>query len=71
MNDTVERKTITVSPETFEMLNNRRTGTWDEFLKSFIQNHSSPHEPLTEENIDDIANMTARKTAEELEARLR
>lgn len=75
MNETTERKTITVNPETFEMLDNRRTGTWNEFLRSLIQMNESGadggDDVLTTDHIDDIAASTATKTADELEARLR
>ena len=76
MNETEERKTITVNGETFEELDNRRTGTWDEFLSRLIQMHSSEGPTgedvvLASESVDDIASVTARRTAEELETRLR
>lgn len=81
MNDTTARTTITVRADTYEMLDDRRTGTWDEFLRSIIQSHSPParhsdrggdaEEPLTADHIDDIAAAVASRTAEEIEGRFR
>lgn len=69
-----DRTTITVSKETKDTLDQHRGDRpWDLFLRSLIQSNSSGGlgVTLTSSSVNDVAAETAKRTADELEARLR
>ena len=60
--------TITVDKETKAQLDADRGGRpWDEYLRDL---HDSAGGPLREGHIDDLADVVAQRTAEEVEQRL-
>jgi hypothetical protein len=68
-----DRTTISVSESTKEELDAKRPeGTpWDTFLSSLVDASGMHEVHLSSSAIDDVANQVARKTADELETRLR